>query len=164
MAPGIKLPDGTFEMRFPCSPDKPVPHLDVNADTGNFVYAVHQMPPGKAYMAGDYRSWTEFAQAWARVTGRTVAYREVPFDEMVAATPDRDTGVEVALMFAYTSDPGYDGGMDLLTAEDLRKVSPQATPNPRLAACIIVVVVRLSTRKALSDSWGTYRRASTAPC
>jgi hypothetical protein len=26
-------------------------------------------------------------------------------------------------MFCYSSDPGYDGGMELLTAEDLRKVS-----------------------------------------
>lgn len=114
-------------MRFPCSPDKPIPHLDVNADTGNFVYAVHQMPPGKAYMAAEYATWPEFAAAWTRVTGRPLAYREVGFDEMVAATPDHDCGVEVALMFAYSSDPGYDGGMDLLKAEDLRKVSSRLT-------------------------------------
>ncbi|KAB5522059.1 hypothetical protein GE09DRAFT_500071 [Coniochaeta sp. 2T2.1] len=117
-----KLTDGTFEMRFNCDPDKLVPHLDVNADTGNFVYAVHQMPPGKAYMAGEYRSWAEFAAAWGRVTGQRIVYKEISFDEMVAeATPDHDFAVEVALMFGYTSNPGYDGGMDLLKAEDLRK-------------------------------------------
>lgn len=155
MAP-FQLPDGTFEMRFPCSPDKPIPHLDVNADTGGFVYAVHQMPPGKAYMAGEYRTWPEFAQAWARVTGRRVAYREVAFDDMVAETPDRDCGVEVALMFRYSSDPGYDGGMDLLTAEDLRKVS---TGSPS-GVCLSVVCCQTNALLTL----GGYRRASTALC
>lgn len=122
-------------MRFPCNPDKPIPHLDVNADTGNFVYAVHQMPPGKAYMAGEYRSWREFAQTWARLTGQRIVYREVAFDDMVADTPDRDCGVETGLMFAYSSDPGYDGGMDLLKAEDLRKVSPGR--NPPSPLCVV---------------------------
>ncbi|KAK4237735.1 NAD(P)-binding protein [Achaetomium macrosporum] len=116
-----KLPDGTFEMRFPCSPDKPIPHLDVNHDTGPFVYAVAQMPPGKHYMAGEYRTWAEFVKAWADLTGATVKYRQVSFDEMVADTADRDCGIEVALMFEYSSDPGYDGAMDVLKAEDLRK-------------------------------------------
>lgn len=110
-------------MCFPCNADKPIPHLDVNADTGNFVYAVHQMPPGKDYMAGEYLSWAEFAQVWAKVTGATIRYREISFDEMVDQVPDRDLGIEVALMFKYSSEPGYDGGMDVLKAGDLRKVS-----------------------------------------
>ncbi len=118
-----QLADGTFEMRFPCSPNSPIPHLDVNADTGNFTYAVSQMPAGKAYMAAEYLTWPEFAAAWQRVTGASIAYKEVSFDEMVAAMPDRDLGVEVGLMFVYSSAPGYDGQMELLKAEDLRKVS-----------------------------------------
>ncbi|KAK4098908.1 NAD(P)-binding protein [Parathielavia hyrcaniae] len=131
-----KLDDGTFEMRFPCDPDKPIPHLDVNADTGSFVYAVHQMPPGKHYMAGEYLSWAEFAQTWARVTGAVVRYKEVSFDDMVNEVADRDLGVEVALMFRYSSDPGYDGGMDLLKAEDLREAGidcPMLTVEESLA-------------------------------
>lgn len=111
-------------MRFPCNADKPIPHLDVNADTGNFVYAVHQMPPGKHYMAGEYLSWSEFAKTWAKITGATISYKEVTFDQMVDENPDRDVGIETALMFVYSSDPGYDGGMEVLKAEDLRKVSP----------------------------------------
>ena len=124
-------------MRFPCSPDTPIPHLDVNADTGNFAYAVHQMPPGKDYMAGEYLTWPEFAKAWARVTGATVRYKEVTFDEMVDEIPDRDLGVEVALMFAYSSGPGYDGGMDVLKAEDLRKVSWQSLKSLGVADCAV---------------------------
>ncbi|KAK4150683.1 hypothetical protein C8A00DRAFT_36700 [Chaetomidium leptoderma] len=116
-----KLDDGSFEMRFPCSPEARIPQLDVNADTGNFTYAVHQMPPGKHYMAGDYVTWPEFAQAWARVTGASIRYTQVSFDDMVNEMPDRDLGIEVALMFIYSSDPGYDGKMDVIKAEDLRK-------------------------------------------
>ncbi len=41
-----QLPDGSFQMQFSTDPHKAVPHLDVNADTGNFTYAVYQMPPG----------------------------------------------------------------------------------------------------------------------
>lgn len=129
-----QLADGTFEMRFPCSPDKPIPHLDVNADTGNFAYAVHQMAPGGHYMAAEYLTWPEFAQAWSRVTGATIAYRQVSFDDMVGAMPDRDLGVEVALMFAYSSETGYDGGKEVLKAEDLRKVST-CMPTCRPCAC-----------------------------
>ncbi|EAQ88704.1 hypothetical protein CHGG_05323 [Chaetomium globosum CBS 148.51] len=131
-----KLDDGTFEMCFPCNADKPIPHLDVNADTGNFVYAVHQMPPGKHYMAGEYLSWSEFAQVWAKVTGATIRYREISFDEMVKQVPDRDLGIEVGLMFEYSSEPGYDGGMDVLKAEDLRKAGidcPMLTVEESLA-------------------------------
>lgn len=141
-------------MRFPCNPDKPVPHLDVNADTGSFVYAVHQMPPGKAYMAGEYLSWSEFASAWAKVTGATIRYREIGFDDLVDLVPDRDFGVEVALMFAYTSEPGYDVEMELLKAEDLRKVSE--TPG--------------TTKFIISDLFLTglihpmFRQASIAQC
>jgi hypothetical protein len=113
-------------MRFPCNPNKLIPHLDVNHDTGPFVYAVHQMPPGKHYMAGEYLSWTDFAKTWGKVTGATIIYKEVSFDEMVNEMPDRDLGVEVALMFAYSSEPGYDGGVKVLKAEDLRKVSYQS--------------------------------------
>ncbi|KAK4120236.1 NAD(P)-binding protein [Parathielavia appendiculata] len=145
-----KLDDGTFEMRFPCRPDKPIPHLDVNADTGNFVYAVHQRPPGKHYMAGEYLSWAEFAKTWARITGASIRYKEVSFDDMVNEVGDRDLGVEVALMFLYSSDPGYDGGMDLLKAEDLRKAGidcPMLTVEESLARQEWTAVINKGTAR-----------------
>lgn len=116
--------DGSVEMTFPTSPSKAVPHFDPVGDMGNFAYAVYQMPAGKAYMAaGTISTWPEFLAAWSKVSGYPVKYREITTDEMVTATPDKECGIEVAAMFAYSSDPGYDGAMDLLTAEDIRKVS-----------------------------------------
>ncbi|KAJ6155188.1 hypothetical protein N7470_005754 [Penicillium chermesinum] len=117
-----KLEDGSVQTRFPTSPDKPVPHFAVNEDMGNFTYAVYQMPPGKNYMAcGSECSWPDFNALWGKITGAIVSYKQVPFDEMVSDTGDRDLGIETAQMFAYSSCPGYDGGMELLKAEDLRK-------------------------------------------
>lgn len=110
-------------MSFTTDPNSPVPHLDVNADTGNFVYAVSQRPPGQHYMAeGSTCSWSEFMRIWGEVTGQKAAYKQVTTDEMIAICPDKDFGIEVADMFTYSTDPGYDGGMDLVKAEDLRKV------------------------------------------
>lgn len=90
---------------------------------GSFTYAVYQMPPGKAYMAaGTICSWSDFIQTWSRVAGYPATYREISIEEMISKTPDAETGAEVADMFAYSSNPGYDGGMKLLVAEDIRKV------------------------------------------
>ncbi|KAF4463130.1 NAD(P)-binding [Fusarium albosuccineum] len=117
-----KLPDGSFEMGFTTVPDKLVPHFDPVGDMGNFTYAVYQMPPGKAYMAaGTTCTWPEWIQTWGRITGVPVSYRQVTPDEMTAATGDSEAGVEVGYMFSYTSDPGYDGAMDLLTAKDIQE-------------------------------------------
>ncbi|KFA80046.1 hypothetical protein S40288_01828 [Stachybotrys chartarum IBT 40288] len=117
-----KLPDGSFEMAFTTTPNKVQPHLDPVGDLGNFTYAVYQMPPGKAYMAaGTTCAWPEFAETWGRINNVPIKYRQVEPEEMIAATPDRDAGIETSLMFSYSSDPGYDGGMDLLYAEDIRK-------------------------------------------
>ncbi|KAK1966021.1 NmrA-like family protein [Colletotrichum sublineola] len=114
--------DGTFTMAFTTSPDKPVPHLDPVGDMGNFTYAVSQMPPGKAYMAeGTTCTWPQFLETWARVTGAKANYKQVLPPEMINVTVDYEMGVEVAYMYSYSSNPGYDGGMDLLTAADLRK-------------------------------------------
>lgn len=117
-----KTPDGGFEMAFPTSPNTPLPHLDPVGDMGNFTYAVYQMPPGKAYMAeGTSCTWPAFVETWARTTGAPVRYRQSTADEMIAATPDRDMGIEVADMFLYSENPGYDGGMELLKAKDIRE-------------------------------------------
>lgn len=115
--------DGTFTMAFTTSPDKPVPHFSPVDDMGNFTYAVSQMPPGKAYMAeGTTATWPQFLETWVKVNGVQASYKQITPEEMIEATGERDTGIEVAYMFSYSSDPGYDGGMDLLTAADLRKV------------------------------------------
>jgi hypothetical protein len=121
-------------MRFPVRKGRPIPHLDVVGDTGNFVYAVSQMAPGKAYMAaGSIVGFGEYIRLFGEHNKVPVSYKQISFDEMVADTvEDKDTGIEVANMYVYADDPGYDGGMELLTAEDLRKVSDMRLRATRL--------------------------------
>ncbi|KAJ5715462.1 uncharacterized protein N7483_012643 [Penicillium malachiteum] len=111
-------------MSFTTAPDRLVPHLDPVGDMGTFTFAVYQMPPGKEYMAeGTTCSWTDWIKTWSDITGALASYRQITPDEMIEMTPDRDCGIEVAYMFSYSTDPGYDGGRTLLTAADIRKAS-----------------------------------------
>lgn len=121
----------SIEMRFCTDPNVLVPHLDPVADMGNFVYAVYQMASwcGREYMAeGTTCTWPEWIAAWSKATGTPATYRQITREAMVQEAGgggggDEDFGGEIADMFAYTSNPGYDGGTKtLLRAEDLRKV------------------------------------------
>ncbi|KAL5604704.1 uncharacterized protein BROUX77_004890 [Berkeleyomyces rouxiae] len=117
-----KRPDGVTEMATTTSPTKAVPHLIPGEDMGNFTYAVYQMPPGKNYMAsGTVCTWAEWMATWSRVTGLPAEYRQVSAEEMIAAPNDEMLGQELEDMFSYSTEPGYDGAMDLLYAEDLVK-------------------------------------------
>jgi hypothetical protein len=49
---------------------------------------------------------------------------------MIEMTPDRDCGIEVAYMFSYSTDPGYDVGRALLTAADILKASQYVPLKP----------------------------------
>jgi hypothetical protein len=112
-------------MRFPNQPDVPVPFLDVNADTGNFVYAVSQLPPGKSYMAeGTTCSWSEYMRLVGQFAKVRTEYRQIRIEELVKISPDEEFAREAGVMFEYSSEPGYDGGdRGLLRAEDIKKVS-----------------------------------------
>jgi hypothetical protein len=111
-------------MSFPTAPDAPVPHLAVNADTGNFVYAISKLPPGKSYMAeGTTCSWSEYMRLWSSITGVAASYKQITLQQFIEASPDKEFGKEAGDMFAYSSDPGYDGSdATLLEAADIRKV------------------------------------------
>ena len=119
-----KTPDG-FQMSFTTKPDVKVPHLDVNADTGNFVYAVSKLPAGKSYMCeGSTCSWSEFLRIWGEINGVKTRYQQVTLEQFIERSPDKEFGKETGDMWSYNSDPGYDGGDEtLLKAEDIRKVS-----------------------------------------
>lgn len=122
-------------MSFTTPPDAPAPHLDVNSDTGNFVYAVAQRAPGGHYMAeGTTCSWTDFMKTWGKVTGQRASYQQVSLQRMIDNSPDKAFGREIGDMYSYTGDPGYDGGKKLISAADMRKVSHLLTQKPMKCA------------------------------
>ncbi|OKL56785.1 hypothetical protein UA08_07798 [Talaromyces atroroseus] len=119
-----KQPDGTRHMLFPTDPDSLIPHLDVNRDTGNFVYAVSKMPPGNHYLAeGTTCSWSEYIRLFTSITGIPAQYKQTTLAGMMEAVLDREFGREVGDMLLYSTDPGYDGGdKTILKATDIRRV------------------------------------------
>ncbi|KAF7593002.1 hypothetical protein BBP40_012161 [Aspergillus hancockii] len=115
--------DGSFETTFPTTADAEVPHFDVDADMGNFVYAVSKTAPGKGYIAeGTTCSWAEYMRLWSQVKSVPASYREISLEELIEKTPDAEFGREVGDMLVYSTNPGYDGGdRELLRAADIRK-------------------------------------------
>ena len=118
-----KQPDGTFVFKATTDPDTVLPHLDVQTDTGYYVKALVQMPPGQMVMAaGDWCSWSEWMKKWARGMGideSKASYKQISAEEMGADMGD--FGKEVGEMYEYSSKIGYFGGLDMLKGEDLRK-------------------------------------------
>lgn len=93
---------------------------------GNFVYAVYRMSSwcGREYMAaGATCTWPQWLAAWSKAAGKPAQYRRVTRGEMIRTCGDTDFGTEITDMFDYSSEPGYDGGRQLLGADDLVRVS-----------------------------------------
>lgn len=132
------MDDGSFVMHFPTHPDAPVPHLEVNKDTGNYVYAIARLPPGKSYMAeGTTCSWSDYMKLWSKITGASGTYQQITDEQLTQASPDHEFGAELADMFSYSSDPGYDGGdASLLKAADIRKVQLRGIPEYPLTSAV----------------------------
>jgi hypothetical protein len=61
-------------------------------------------------------------QLWSEITGQRAVYKQVMLDELLTVILDKEFGREVGDMFSYCSEPGYDGGLDLLKAADIRTV------------------------------------------
>ncbi|KAF7954727.1 hypothetical protein EAE96_005845 [Botrytis aclada] len=117
-----KQPDGTFQMSFPMSPDKAVPHISTNSDLV-FVYAVSQLPPDRSCMeCGSNCSWSEYVRLWSETTGKVATYRQCTEDEYVGREQDKEFGEELSAVFVYSRDTGYDGGdKTLWMKEDIEK-------------------------------------------
>lgn len=77
--------------------------------------------------AGETCSWSEYVRLWSKVTGKEARYRQVSVEETIEASPDREFGRELADMFLYSSEVGYDGGGkergELMGWEDIEQVS-----------------------------------------
>ncbi|KAI6747667.1 hypothetical protein HG530_015775 [Fusarium avenaceum] len=109
MARPTKQPDGTFRFSLPLDGDAPVPLVDARVDTGKFAKALVQVEPGKNLLGyGSLISWNEFAALWGKVHGVTCLYERVDRKVLEEAVPGC-VGEELADMFEYIGDFGYDG-------------------------------------------------------
>jgi hypothetical protein len=97
-----------MRLRIPGSGDVPIP-LVVPSDTGYFVKALSKLPPGKNLLAfGDRLTWAEYVALWSRVTGVPATFEKWTVAEHDKLAPG-GYGEEIAEMYAYAQDFGYDG-------------------------------------------------------
>ncbi|KAF7556050.1 hypothetical protein G7Z17_g1749 [Cylindrodendrum hubeiense] len=105
-----KQPDGTFVWRVPTLGDAPVAMVDASRDTGVFVNALLQVEPGIHLLGcSDVLSWNEFAALWGKIHGVTSRFESLDRKVLEDAVPG-GIGEELADMFAYIGEFGYDGG------------------------------------------------------
>lgn len=84
-----------------------VPLADVAL--GNFVNALLQVEPGKNLLGySSMLSWNEFAALWGKIHGVTCRFQRLDRTVLENAVPG-GIGEELADMFGYIGDFGYDG-------------------------------------------------------
>ena len=77
---------------------------------GNFTKALVQVPPGKNLLGfGSMMSWNEWVLVWGRVHRVECRFERLDRKFVEDAVPS-GVGAEIADMFEYVSDFGYDGG------------------------------------------------------
>lgn len=85
--------------------------IDTRRDTGQFVRALVQLPPGKNVLAyGSMITWKDYMNTWAKILKlRGGYYKPVTIDEIDKLVPG-GFGCKVAEGWAYQEEFEYDGG------------------------------------------------------
>ncbi|KAK6206271.1 hypothetical protein QIS74_13690 [Colletotrichum tabaci] len=105
-----KQSDGTFVLRVPGDPDGPIAQVDARRDTGEFVKALLHVPAGQNLLGvASSLSWNEFAALWGKHHGVTCRFERLDRKVLEGAIPG-GVGEELADMFEYIAEFGYDGG------------------------------------------------------
>ncbi|KFZ03600.1 hypothetical protein V502_10813 [Pseudogymnoascus sp. VKM F-4520 (FW-2644)] len=105
-----KQSDGTYVLSMPIDGDAPVPMVEPRHDTGHFTKALVQVAPGQNLLGfGSMMSWNEWVVIWGRVHGVKCRFERLDRKIIENSIPG-GIGEELADMFEYISDFGYDGG------------------------------------------------------
>lgn len=107
-----KLDDNNWAIYGLCKPDKPIPIVDIQEDTGKFVAAFLEEPEkyeGK-FLAGATRLYTinEIAKLEVTLTGKNVKYVTLSKEDFYRTVPSSLAG-PVSSMFTFINDFGYYG-------------------------------------------------------
>ncbi|KAF5868219.1 putative NmrA-like protein [Botrytis fragariae] len=118
MAPQ-KQTDGSFLFERPLSPDSIVEFVVTQKDTGGFVKALIEMPPGKNLIGVSERmTWKEWTKIWGDVLGVKAAFKQVFEETFWKGVPEAMR--ELQLAWEYVDEFGHAGGdPDVLRPEEL---------------------------------------------
>ncbi|KAK0763282.1 hypothetical protein N5P37_004269 [Trichoderma harzianum] len=109
MAPN-RQPGGTYLTRRPFSGDLQMPFVVPDKDTGAFVKALLDVPPGKTLIGvSEMMTFSTWVEIWGRVLDVQAAYQEVSPGEFYKDFP-QPVGQELMDTNEYMIEFGYTGG------------------------------------------------------
>jgi hypothetical protein len=77
-----KQPDGSFLIKRTFSPEFKMPFVVAEEDTGAFVKALVDLPPGKDLLGcSELLTWPEWAKIWGDTLGVTATFKQVSYEE-----------------------------------------------------------------------------------
>ncbi|KAH7073089.1 hypothetical protein BKA63DRAFT_446388 [Paraphoma chrysanthemicola] len=99
---------GKFKVSLPMSGGKKFPIVDPNSDTGVLAKALLQVKAGTHLVgASSLLSWTDWCDIWSTITGVECTFETI--DRKILEDSMGPLGREIADMFLYMNDFGYDG-------------------------------------------------------
>ncbi|EHK96064.1 hypothetical protein M7I_8245 [Glarea lozoyensis 74030] len=128
MAP-IKQPDGGFVISRPVPADQMYPFVVAHRDTGAFVKALVDAPPGLNLMgASQFMTWPEWTKTWGDVLGVKAEFKTVPAEEFVEGVP-KPLAQELSDTYLYLEEFGFDGGDSSVVAPEQLTFTVPLTTN-----------------------------------
>jgi hypothetical protein len=116
----VQQEDGSFLLNVPGNGEVPIP-LVVPGDAGYYVRAITQVGAGKNVLAFSKRlKWAEYVKIWSEINGVDANFSKTTVAEHDKLAPG-GYGEEMAEMYAYAMDFGYDGSdPSVVYAQDVR--------------------------------------------
>lgn len=109
MAPQ-KQADGSFLMLRPVSAGLEFPFVVTARDTGSFVKALADVPPGKdLWGVSEMMTCPEWIEVWGRVLGVKAGFKQVSPDEFFENVPE-ELKRELQDTYDFVEEFGYTGG------------------------------------------------------
>ncbi|KAF2229008.1 putative hscarg dehydrogenase [Viridothelium virens] len=105
-----KQSDGSFILARPSPPETPVPFVVPHQDTGPFVKALVDLPPGThLWGVSELMTFPEWAKTWGDTLGHKIEFKQVSDEEFWQGVPEEFKN-EISEGFAYADEFGYTGG------------------------------------------------------
>jgi NmrA-like family len=105
-----KQPDGSFIIKQPQDGKSLVPFVVTSKDTGEFVKALIQVPPGKNILGvSEQIGWEEWVKIWGATLKVQARYEKVSMEEYLNGLPE-NLSREVGESVSFCSEFGWTGG------------------------------------------------------
>jgi hypothetical protein len=105
-----KQPDGSFIVFRAVSDSGTIPFVVTNRDTGAFVKALVEQPPGKNLLGvSEMTDWPSWTETWGKVMGVKASLKWLPFEEYMERYPEV-VREEIGQSLLFNAEFGWTGG------------------------------------------------------